>query len=61
MREYLAVPHDHLICANDISLDQAAIIECLSIGAHAVKRAEVKKNENVLVLGAGPIGLGIMK
>jgi len=61
MREYLCVPHDHLLCTNEISLDQAAIIECLAIGAHAVKRAEVKKNDNVLVLGAGPIGLGVMK
>ncbi|MGB3007769.1 MAG: zinc-binding dehydrogenase, partial [Chitinophagaceae bacterium] len=33
----------------------------LAIGAHGVKRADVKEGEFVLVVGAGPIGLGIME
>jgi 2-desacetyl-2-hydroxyethyl bacteriochlorophyllide A dehydrogenase len=61
MREYLPVPIDHLIKTNEISLEQSAIVEPLSIGAHAVGRSEVKKNEFALVIGAGPIGLGVMK
>lgn len=61
MQEYLAVPVTHLMKTNDITLDQAAIVECLSIGAHAVRRADMKKAEFAIVIGAGPIGLGVMK
>ncbi|MCM3761117.1 zinc-binding alcohol dehydrogenase family protein [Alkalihalobacillus oceani] len=61
MKEFLAVPLSHLVKVNDISLDAAALIEPLSIGAHAVRRAEVKEREQVLVIGAGPIGLAVMK
>lgn len=60
MSEYIAVPYDHLIKIEGISLDHAALIEPLSIGAHAIRRAAVKQGEVVLVIGAGPIGLGVM-
>ena len=33
----------------------------LGIGAHAIERAEPVADENVLVIGAGPIGLGVMQ
>jgi threonine dehydrogenase-like Zn-dependent dehydrogenase len=33
----------------------------LAIGAHGIRRAGVKPNEFVLVIGAGPIGLGVME
>ncbi|MFD2118123.1 zinc-binding alcohol dehydrogenase family protein [Paenibacillus yanchengensis] len=61
MQQYITVPYAHLVNTNDISLDAAATIECLAIGAHAVRRAEVKKGQYALVAGAGPIGLGVMK
>jgi len=61
MREYIAVPTDHLIRTEQITLEQAAIVECLSIGAHAVRRADIRPGEFALVIGAGPIGLGVMK
>lgn len=60
MREQIVVPREHLIKTNHLSLDHAALIEPLAIGAHAVNRAEVKEGEHVLVIGAGPIGLGVM-
>jgi len=60
MREWIRVPIRHLIQANDISLEGAAIVECLSIGAHAVRRGQLTAKDNVLVIGAGPIGLGVM-
>lgn len=60
MREWIQVPVSHLIEANDISLEGAAIVECLGIGAHAVRRAQPSAQEKVLVIGAGPIGLGVM-
>ncbi len=37
------------------------MVECLSIGAHAVRRAQIQKGETVLVIGAGPIGMGVMQ
>lgn len=60
MQETLAVPTTHLVKAEGLSLDQAAILEPLSIGAHAVRRAALKPGEVALVIGAGPIGLGVM-
>ncbi|PZE21344.1 zinc-binding alcohol dehydrogenase family protein [Paenibacillus xerothermodurans] len=61
MREFLAVPADHLLNADGLTLDQAAVVECFGIGAHAVQRACIARGEFVLVIGAGPIGLGVMK
>jgi len=61
MQEYVAIPITHLINTNLISLDASAMVECLSIGAHAVRRANITKGETVMVIGAGPIGLGTMK
>jgi len=37
------------------------LVEPLAIGAHGVRRADVQKGEYVLVIGAGPIGLGTME
>lgn len=61
MREYIAVPADHLLKADGLGPDQAAVVECFSIGAHAVRRAGLVPGEFALVIGAGPIGLGAMK
>nr|WP_067294347.1 zinc-binding alcohol dehydrogenase family protein [Marinobacterium profundum] len=61
MCEYLVVPADHVIKAPGLELDQLALVECLAIGAHAVRRADVQPGSTVLVVGAGPIGMGIMQ
>jgi len=58
--ELLAVPQDFVHRADGLTLDQAAMIEFLAIGAHAVRRADVQPRERVLVVGAGPIGLAAM-
>jgi len=60
MRELVVVPTTHLLVTNDLTLDQSAVLEPLSIGAHAVRRAELQAGETVLVIGSGPIGLGVM-
>lgn len=61
MREYMAVPVRHLVPTGDLTPEQAAIVECFSIGAHSVRVAGVRPGDHVLVIGAGPIGLGTMK
>ncbi len=58
--EYLAVPQQFVHKADGVSLDQAAMLEFLAIGAHAVRRAQVKTGQKVLVVGAGPIGMAAM-
>ena len=44
-----------------ISYEQIALIEPLAIGAHAIRRAQLQAGETIVVIGCGPIGLGIMK
>ncbi len=61
MVEYLSVPNYSLVHGEGLSLDLLALIEPLSIGAHGVRRAEIKPGEFVVVIGAGPIGLGTME
>ncbi len=60
MREKIAVPFTHLIATNELTLDQAAMLEPLAIGAHAVRRSGLKAGDTALIIGAGPIGLGVM-
>ena len=61
MSEYLRVPSYSLVHSDGLSYDELALVEPLSIGAHGVGRAQVKAGEYVLVVGAGPIGLGCME
>lgn len=61
MQEQITVPADILLPANNLSDNEMAIVEPLAIGAHAVRRAAIQKDEIVAVVGAGPIGIGIMK
>ena len=61
MAEYIRVPSYSLVHGEGLSFDELALVEMLSIGAHGIRRAAVQKGENVLVVGAGPIGLGTME
>ncbi len=60
MTEYLSLPRQFVHKAEGVTLDQAAMVEFLAIGAHAVRRAEVQSGQRVLVVGAGPIGMAAM-
>jgi len=60
MTELLAVPAAFVHKAEGITLDEAAMLEFLAIGAHAVDRGSVAAGQRVLVAGAGPIGLAVM-
>jgi 2-desacetyl-2-hydroxyethyl bacteriochlorophyllide A dehydrogenase len=61
MADYFSVPSYSLVHGEGLSYDELALVEPLSIGAHSIRRAEIKKGEHVLVVGAGPIGLGTME
>ena len=41
----------------NVSLEEGAMCEPLSVGVHACRRANVTPETNVLIIGAGPIGL----
>jgi len=60
MAEYFLVPSTLLVMSQGLSIDELALIEPLSIGCHAVGRAEINPGDDVLVVGAGPIGIGII-
>lgn len=61
MQEYVSVPVDKLLHGEGLPYDELALVEPLAIGAHAIRRAGVKSGEFVVVVGAGPIGLGIIQ
>ncbi|PCD03661.1 dehydrogenase [Sphingomonas spermidinifaciens] len=58
MCERLVVPESAVIDASGLTVHQAAMVEFLAIGAHAVARGAPATGERVLVVGAGPIGVG---
>ena len=56
----LLLPAEKLLHSDVLNVQQLALVETLGIGAHAVNRAEIKKDETVLLIGAGPIGLSVL-
>ncbi len=61
MTEYLSVPSRLLVHGDGLGFEELALIEPLAIGAHGIRRAGIAHGEFVLVIGAGPIGLGTME
>ena len=61
MVEYFKVPSYSLLHSEGLTYDALALVEPFSVGFHGVKRANVQPGEYVLVVGAGPIGLGIIE
>ena len=61
MRPFFSVPARKLHVSRKLASEQLALVETLAIGCHAINRANPKPGENVLVLGAGPIGLSVIE
>jgi 2-desacetyl-2-hydroxyethyl bacteriochlorophyllide A dehydrogenase len=59
MVERLSVPERFVCSAAGLDVDQAAMVEFLAIGAHAVRRSGVGPGDRTLVVGAGPIGIAV--
>ena len=57
LTEYVSVPEGFVFKAEGVSLDEAAMLEFLAIGRHAIRRAQVQAGQSVLVVGTGPIGI----
>lgn len=58
LAEYLSVPERFVLDAGALSLDDAAMVEFLAIGRHAVARANVQPGQRIFISGAGAIGIG---
>lgn len=61
MVEYITVPSYSLLHGKGLSFDELAMVENLAIGAHSVQRASIQPGEFVLIVGSGPIGIGIIE
>jgi len=58
MADYITVEEPYVFkLPEHMSYNAGALIEPLSVAVHAVRRAEVKLGERVLVIGAGAIGI----
>jgi threonine dehydrogenase-like Zn-dependent dehydrogenase len=60
LQEWIELPVAKLHRSRSLSFDELALVEPLSIGAHAVRRAQLTPGELVLVIGSGPIGYATM-
>src|SRR2546421_931071 len=60
--EFVAVPQHILYRVPDeLSLEQAALVEPFAIALHAVGRTPVRAKDTVVVVGAGMIGLALVQ
>jgi threonine dehydrogenase-like Zn-dependent dehydrogenase len=58
MREFIALPWEKIIPAGNLDPRTCALIEPMSVGFHAVNRAQVTDIDTVVVIGCGMVGLG---
>lgn len=58
MQEFIVLPWTKVIPASGLSDKECALIEPMSVGFHAVSRAQVTDIDTVAVIGCGMIGLG---
>ena len=62
MSEKIVAPAGHFYPIPDtVSLEAASFIEPLAVAWHAVKISLFKPGDSVLVVGGGPIGLGLLQ
>jgi threonine dehydrogenase-like Zn-dependent dehydrogenase len=62
MAHKIVAPAGHFYTLPDkVSLETASLIEPLAVSWHAVHSSPFKKGDSVLIVGGGPIGLGIVQ
>ncbi|KAH0105152.1 GroES-like protein, partial [Aureobasidium melanogenum] len=58
LAKYYRLPEDFCYkVADHVPLEEAALVEPLSVGVHITKQADIKPGQSVVVFGAGPVGL----
>jgi threonine dehydrogenase-like Zn-dependent dehydrogenase len=59
--EYIRVPERMLMAVpGTVSLRDAALVDTIAVACHGISRADVAPGEDVVVFGAGPIGLSAL-
>lgn len=58
MQEYIVLPWEKVIPAGLLTPKTCALVEPMSVGFHAVSRAQVTDIDVVLVIGCGMVGMG---
>ena len=61
MQGLAAVPVERLYKSDRLSYDELALVEFLTIGAHAVARGGLSAGDDALIVGGGPIGLAVLQ
>jgi threonine dehydrogenase-like Zn-dependent dehydrogenase len=60
MQEYMTLPVKYLVPAGRVPSQDLSIVECFSIGFHGVRLGGPDRKDSALVVGAGPIGIGVI-
>lgn len=58
--KYIAFPIDRIYNGKGLDAKRLALVEPFCISYHATKRAQIKADDTVLVMGAGTIGINAM-
>lgn len=58
--EYTRIGAAQTLSLSDaVGYREAALVEPLAVGLHAVKKAQISAGDSVLIVGAGPVGLAV--
>lgn len=61
LSEFIVIPGKNCLpIPNNMTFEEAAICEPLSIGLYAVKQSSILGNQTAAILGFGPIGLSVL-
>ncbi|MBN1407252.1 MAG: alcohol dehydrogenase catalytic domain-containing protein [Calditrichaceae bacterium] len=61
MCEHVTVPIQNVFpVPESFSPNEAAFVEPMSIGAYAVKLGQISENDNIGIIGVGPIGMSVL-
>ena len=58
MKEFIVLPWEKIIPAGTLTTKVTALVEPMSVGFHAVSRAQVTDIDVVMVIGCGMVGMG---
>ena len=60
LSEYTVLPADMVHpLPDDVSLELGALVEPMAVGQHAVDRSRMTEDDTAVIVGAGPIGIGL--
>ncbi|MFM9911612.1 MAG: alcohol dehydrogenase catalytic domain-containing protein, partial [Chitinophagaceae bacterium] len=60
MQQFFSLSYHKVYQSKNLSLQQLALVEPLSVGYHASERASVTAVDTVLIIGCGVIGIGVI-